>query len=192
MQAPVRGRPRRARLLLPALAGLALALLAPGEAPGQAIPFSQRGTVTQRVAFTEISVDSNRPVARGRTIFGGLLPWDRIWHPGADSATRISFSRDVVLEGHPVAAGRYSLWTIPRENGRWTIILSRAADVFHTPYPGEADDALRFEVQTERGAHMETLAFYFPVVDRDRAVLRLHWAETMVPLEIRAPAGPGG
>lgn len=159
-------------------------------AQAQAIPFSQHATVTQRVAFTDITVDYNRPVARGREIFGALVKWDRVWHPGADSATRISLSRDVELEGHRVPAGRYSLWTIPRARGTWTVILSRAADVFHTPYPGEEHDLLRFVVAPERGAHMETMAFYFPVADRERAVLRLHWAETVIPLRIVAAGKP--
>jgi hypothetical protein len=57
--------------------------------------------------------------------------------------------------------------------------------VFHTPYPGEQHDALRLAVTPEAGAHMEVLAFYFPVVAPDSAVLRMHWGTTVVPLRIR-------
>lgn len=152
----------------------------------QAIPFSQHGAVSQRVGLTDISIEYNRPVARGRKLFGegGVVPWGRIWHPGADSATTITFSRDVRVEGHPLAAGAYTLWTIPRPD-RWTIIFSRAVHVFHIPYPGAAHDALRVEVTPETGAHMETLAYYFPVVGPDSAVLRLHWGAMVVPVRIR-------
>ena len=70
-----------------------------------------------------------------------------MWHPGADSATTISFSRDVSIAGHDLAAGRYTLWTIPAEPPQpWTVIFSRALGVWHTPYPGEASDVLRVTV----------------------------------------------
>lgn len=158
----------------------------------QGYPFSQRARVEQNVAFTEITIVYGRPVARGRTLFGdsALVKYDTIWHPGADSATRIRFSHDVKLEGHDVKAGEYSVWLIPRAAGPWTFILNRAAHVFHQPYPGASSDALRVEVMPERGGHMETLAFYFPVVLRDEAVMRIHWGETMVPVRIKASYRP--
>jgi hypothetical protein len=113
-----------------------------------------------------------------------------VWHPGADSATRVSFSRDVLVEGREVKAGEYSVWLIPQSSGPWTLILSRAAHVFHQPYPGESSDALRLEVAPERSSHMETLAFYFPVVVRDEAVMRIHWGDLVLPVGIKAPYRP--
>ncbi|MGH7713568.1 MAG: DUF2911 domain-containing protein, partial [Gemmatimonadaceae bacterium] len=107
------------------------------RAHAQGIPFSQRASVAQTVAFTEIVLRYGRPVARGRVLFGdsAVVKWDRVWHPGADSATLVSFSHDVQVEGRDVKAGEYSLWLIPRQSAAWTFILSRAAHVFHTPYP---------------------------------------------------------
>ena len=144
----------------------------------QGIPWSQHGTVSQRVGYTDIDLSYNRPVAHGRTLFGdrGLVHWGGIWHPGADSATTITFSRDVLIEGQPLKAGSYTLWTIPRPDS-WTMIFSSAVHVFHIPYPGQASDVLRVEVKPEHGEHMEVLAYYFPVVAPDSAVLRLHWGE---------------
>ena len=159
-------------------------------AGSQGYPFSQRGTVTQNVAFTEISVSYGRPVARGRELFGALVPWDNVWHPGADSATRIRFNQDVLLEGKPLRAGEYSLWLIPREHAPWTLILSRAARVFHTPYPGGQHDMLRIDVTPEQVSHMESFAIYFPKVLRDEAVMRLHWGTMAVPIRIKAPFRP--
>ena len=156
----------------------------------QGFPFSQRGSVSQTVAFTHITITYGRPVARGRVLFSELVPWDRVWHPGADSATRIVLSHDVQIEGQDVKAGEYSLWLIPRENAPWTFILSRAAHVFHMPYPGDSLAALRVEITPEEGAHMETLAVYFPVVVRDEAVMRVHWGRTIVPIRIEAPYRP--
>ena len=154
----------------------------------QQVPRSQHGSVTQRVGTTDIGISYNRPVARGRELFGadGVVRLRRVWHPGADSATTISFSRDVRVEGHDLAAGRYTLWTIPAEAPQpWTVIFSRAVSVWHTPYPGESSDMLRVTVTSEHGAHMEALAYYFPVVTPDSALLRLHWGTTIVPVWIR-------
>jgi len=181
-------RPKQSLLLM-----CAVALAALGGARGlaaQGYPFSQRGSVSQMIAFTEVTVTYGRPVARGRVLFGALVPWDSVWHPGADSATVIRFSRDVLLEGREVKAGEYSLWLIPRERGPWTLILSRAAHVFHTPYPGAGRDALRVELEPETLSHMESLAIYFPKVLRDEGGLRLHWGTLGVTAGVRAPFRP--
>ena len=147
---------------------------------------SQSGSVRQEVANTQIQVTYDRPVARGRDLFGGIVPFGEIWNPGANDATAIAFSRDVTINGNSLPAGKYSLWAIPDPN-RWTIIFNRQADVYHTPYPGEEDDALRFMASPRRAAHMETLAFYFAAVEKKDAELRLHWGETYVPFSITVP-----
>ena len=149
-------------------------------------PRSQHGSVSQHIQGTEVTISYNRPVARGRALFGGLVAWNRIWHPGADSATTISFSKDVTIDGQPLKAGRYSLWTIPEESKPWTVIFNRGVGGWHTNYPGEAQDALRLTVTAETGPHIETLTYYFPLVDADSAVLRLQWGTTIVPLKIKA------
>ena len=69
----------------------------------------------------------------------------------------------------------------------WTVIFNRAADVYHEPYPGEEHEELRLTVTPQTGQHMETLAFYFPAVEKKDAELRLHWGETIVPLQITVP-----
>jgi len=169
---------------------LAGALMTGAPSHAQGFPFSQRGSVSQTVAFTDIKIFYGRPVAHGRELFGHLVPWDSIWHPGADSATRVTFSRDVLLEGQKLKAGEYSLWLIPRATEPWTLIVSRKAHAFHKPYPGTAHDALRADVHPESGTNMESLAFYFPEVVKDSTVLRIHWGTTLVPVHIKAPYRP--
>ena len=166
---------------------LGISVLGGSAARAQAIPFSQHGTVSQRVGLTDIVIEYNRPTARGRQLFPGVVSWGRTWNPGADSATRIGFSREVVLEGKPVAAGEYSVWLIPQEHEPWRFILHRSARVFHTPFPGEEGEVLRVPVSPVAGDHMETLAWYFPVVARDSTVLHFHWGRTVVPIRIRVP-----
>ena len=159
-------------------------------ARSQGYPPSQRGSVTQMVAFTQITVAYGRPVARGRALFGALVPWDSIWHPGADSATRLTFNHDILIEGKPLRAGEYSLWLIPRERAPWTVIVSRAAHVFHKPYPGSRFEVLRLDVTPEQVSSVESFLIYFPKVVRDSAVMRLHWGTTAVPIRIQAPFRP--
>lgn len=167
------------------LAAVVLASL-PLVLAAQRIPPSQHATVPQRVGLTDITISYNRPVARGRELFGGIVPWGRVWHPGADSATTISFSAGVLVEGHELRAGRYTLWAIPEPPPEpWTVIFSRALGVWHRPYPGDSLDVLRVPVSPEQGGHMEVLAYYFPVVGPDTAVLRLHWGTTIVPLRLK-------
>ena len=149
-------------------------------------PRSQHGSVSQHIQGTEVTISYNRPVARGRPLFGSLVAWNRIWHPGADSATTISFSKDVTIDGQPLKAGRYSLWTIPEESKPWTVIFNRGVGGWHTNYPGESQDALRLTVSPDSGGYLETLTYYFPLVDADSAVLRLQWGTTIVPLKIKA------
>jgi hypothetical protein len=162
-----------------------LLLLASSDAGAQAPRPSQHGSVMQKIADTTITVDYNRPVARGRALFGALVPWGRVWCPGADSCTTVEVSTPIQVNGHALAAGTYSLWAEPGQE-RWTIIFNRAHPVFHTRYP-PADDVLRVEATPREGTYMETLAFYFPVVDGHRAELALHWGKVVVPLQIEVP-----
>jgi hypothetical protein len=125
----------------------------------------------------------NRPSARGRRLFGDLVPYGRAWTPGADTATTIVFTRTVRVAGEPLAAGTYSLWMVPERDEAWTLIFSKAAPVFHIPYP-PGHDALRVKLKPQTGPFVETLAFFFPVVAADSAVLEFHWGETAVLIPI--------
>jgi hypothetical protein len=180
----MRAEPARRRSYSP-VAALLVAAAALACSPGGGTPAkSQQARVEQRVGDVSIEIEYRRPVARGRELFGGIVPYDKEWNPGADAASTIRFSGDVLLEGKPVAKGSYSIWAIPSPE-HWTFILSNAARVFHEPYP-EGKDALRVPITPVAGPHMETLGFYFPMVDADSALLHLHWGETVVPVRLRA------
>lgn len=147
---------------------------------------SQRAEVMQMVNRTEIRAVYIRPVARGRTLFGTLVPFGRVWTPSADSAMRISFSTDVQVDGKPLAAGSYSIWAIP-DSSSWTIIFNKRAQLFHMRTYDEADDALRVTAKVETVPHVETLTLDFPTVDGRDATMRIHWGPTAVSLKIAAP-----
>jgi hypothetical protein len=153
-----------------------------GRGFAQAPKPSQHGSVTQQIANTTITIDYNRPVARGRDLFGALVPWGRVWCPGADNCTTIQLSTAVKVNGQALAAGTYSLWAEPQAE-HWTMIFNSAHPVFHTRYPADKD-VLRVQTTPRQGSPVETLAFYFPVVDGTHAELVLHWGTTVVPLTI--------
>ena len=69
---------------------------------------SQSGSVSQTIADTELTITYNRPVARGRELFGGIIPYGEIWNPGANDATAITLSRAVTINGDRLDAGKYS------------------------------------------------------------------------------------
>lgn len=174
----------RAVILLVVLLGALPPAFQQPTAPPRVKP-SQRGSVTQRIADTTITIDYSRPVARGRELFGKLVPWGRVWCPGADDATTIEVSADLKVDGKDLAAGKYSVWAEPGPE-RWTLMFNRQHAVWHTRYP-EGQDALRLEVTPRPGSHMETLAFYFPVVDGKKGELVLHWGTVVVPVTLEVP-----
>jgi hypothetical protein len=143
---------------------------------------SQQASVSQAFGATRIEVKYSRPSARGRELFGALVPWGRPWTPGADTATSITIGSDVRINGQPLVAGSYSIWMVPGE-ASWTVIFSSAHPVFHLPYPS-GRDVLRVESTPRAGPHMELLTFYFPMVDGLAGELVMHWGTTVVPLRI--------
>ena len=146
---------------------------------------SQHGLVQQQIARTTVIVDYERPLARGREPFGDLVAWGQTWTPGTERAAVMRVSTDVEINGQPLPKGNYSLWAQPREDA-WTVIFSRTVDA-ERPVYDDTQDALRLTVSPRPGPHMETLAFYFPVVDGRAAELVLHWGRVVVPIQITAP-----
>jgi DUF2911 family protein len=157
-----------------------------GQAPAQQGPKpSQRGGVSQRINDTTVTIDYSRPVARGRELFGRLVPYGRVWCPGADDATTIDLTTDVKVDGQALPKGKYSLWAEPNAD-KWVMIFNKVPNVFHTRYPA-GQDALRVDVTPRASSHMETLAFYFPVVDGRKAELAFHWGTVVVAMAIEVP-----
>jgi DUF2911 family protein len=148
---------------------------------------SQHGTVTQEVAATTFTIEYDRPVARGRDLFGALVPYDRVWCPGANTCTTLTVTTDVTVEGRKLPAGTYTVWAKPGA-ATWSIIFNTAHPTFHTQHARVADqDFLTIDVKPRAAPHMETLAFYFAVVDGRHAELVLHWGTVAVPLSIDVP-----
>lgn len=177
------------RRLLPLLA-LALALPAMAQERDSTMPrISPNASVSQTLGLTEVTILYSRPSVRGREIFGGLVPLGEVWRTGANEATAITFSTDVLVEGRPLAAGTYALFTLPDE-GRWAVIFNQAPGQWGAFGYDESHDVLRVEVEPEAAPFTETMAFTFEDFaqedGRDRMAAALRWAETRVPITIEA------
>ncbi len=169
--------------LMVVLGSLTAGLLAQADGPKP----SQLGSVMQEVNQTVITVKYSRPVARGRALFGALVPYDAIWTPGANDATELTLSTDARINGQAVPAGTYTVWSVPGAS-TWAVILNSAHPVFHLRHAEVADkDLPRMTVTPRQGGHMETLAWYFPVVDGRKAELVMHWGTLVLPLAIEVP-----
>jgi hypothetical protein len=166
------------------LAALLLVALLPAQSP---VKPSQHGSVSQDVAGTTFTIEYDRPVARGRDLFGALVPYDRVWCPGANTCTTLTVSTDVTIEGKTLPAGTYTVWAKPGAS-TWSIIFNTAHPTFHTQHARVADrDFLTVDVTPRTASHMETLAFYFAAVDGHHTELVLHWGTVAVPLSIDVP-----
>jgi hypothetical protein len=167
---------------------VAATLLAPAlQAQELAFPAaSPAATVTQRVGLTDVEIQYSRPGAKGRVIFGDLVPFGEVWRTGANAATKISFSTDVKLGGQAVPAGTYSLFTIP-EAKEWTVILNKVADQFGAFSYDAAQDLLRVKAPVVAlPAPLESFTIGVDELGTHSAMLTLAWEKTAVrvPIEI--------
>lgn len=145
---------------------------------------SQHATITQGVGLTDISIDYSRPDMRGREIFGGLVPFDKVWRTGANQPTRIKFSDAVKIEGKDVPAGEYAFYTIPSRD-EWTIILSKNLKLWGAYGYKPDSDALRVNVKPTALANpVETFTISFDDLQDNGATISLVWDKTRVPVSL--------
>jgi len=115
--------------------------------------------VSGQIAGVDIKIDYSSPAVKGRTIWGDLEPYGEVWRTGANEATTIELSQSVSIEGQTLAAGRYSLFTIPNKE-KWTVIFNKEADQWGDYNYDEEKDALRVEVvPTDLEEQIERLEF---------------------------------
>ncbi len=176
-------------ILCAAFVALSATVLAarPAQEDKDKIDFPQASpaaSITQKIGLTDVSVEYSRPSARGRKIFGGLVPWGEVWRTGANTATKVTFGGDVKFEGTAVPAGSYALYTIPGE-GEWTFILSKVTGQWGSYTYDEKNDLLRAKVKpTSLKDPVETMSISVEDVRDDRAELAISWEKTRVAAKI--------
>jgi hypothetical protein len=160
-------------------------LFAQSPAPKVAFPAaSPAATVKQRVGLTDIEVIYSRPGVKGREIFGGLVPFDQVWRTGANTATKISFSTDVTLNGTAIPAGHYELFTIPGRD-EWTVIIHQDVSEWGAFTYDAKKDVARFTAKPVALAEpVESFTIGFNDLRDESATLNLSWDQTRVPVKI--------
>ncbi len=137
---------------------------------------SPAASVTQTVGLTDITIEYSSPGVKGRKVFGELVPYNAVWRSGANSATKISFSKDVTIEGNKVPKGKYALLSIPKE-GTFTIILNKDVNISADGYKQD-EELIRFEVKSKPVEFRERLSFIFSNFTDSQVTVDMEWEKT--------------
>ncbi len=156
------------------------------DAAKKSTPKSPEAAFTQQFGGSEIQVAYARPSARGRKVFGALVPFDSLWRTGANDCTQIKFKEEVVMGGKMIAAGKYSFFTIPSATD-WTIILNSETSGHGTSAYKTENDVHRFKVKSEKtNRFYETFTIEINDFDaKGDASLNLMWENTMVKIPLK-------
>ncbi|MEO5564358.1 MAG: DUF2911 domain-containing protein, partial [Chitinophagaceae bacterium] len=142
--------------------------------------------IEQDFGLGRITVAYSRPNMKGRKIIGGIEPYGIVWRTGANSATKIKLTDTVTIEGHLVAPGEYSLFTIPGAKD-WTIIFNKTADQWGAYAYDSTKDVLRFKVKPGKlDKKLETFTIQFANVFTEKCDLQLLWENTIVSMHLTA------
>lgn len=155
-----------------------------------------RATLEQPIAWAHVRVEYGRPEARGRRIFGEMVPFDRLWRLGSDEATQLRTDADLALGSLAVPAGSYSLFVVPHPRS-WTLVVNKVAEQWGAWNRNPAQDLGRVEIDVETlEAPVEALTFSIEPTGERAAALSIAWERTRVTLPITVvgdpPAPPAG
>lgn len=137
----------------------------------------------EKGAPVAVKVVYGRPQKKGRTIFGALVPYDKIWRTGANEATEVTFYKDAKFGGKKVPAGTYVLYTIPSEK-EWTVILNKNLNVWGSYQYKQEADLVRFKVKPSK-ADDALEAFSIAFDNGDNKAMVLGWDKTRVVIPLK-------
>jgi len=110
---------------------------------------SPPATASEKVGEATVTINYSQPSVKDREIWGGLVPYDKVWRTGANEATVFELSSDVKIEGEALKAGKYGLFTIPGEK-EWTIIFNSVSEQWGSSSYDDSKDVLRVKVKSEK------------------------------------------
>ena len=141
-------------------------------------------TLKQDLGIGTVELYYSRPAVKGRKIFGDLVPFGQVWRTGANQATTLTFSDDVLIGGKKIAAGKYGFLTIP-DKSEWTLILTKQLDVTSPAAYKQESDVVRVKAKTATtAAPVESFTIQFANVKPTGADLQVMWDNTSVSLPI--------
>lgn len=143
---------------------------------------SPSASLTQTVGTADITVKYSRPSAKGREIFGKLLPFDKLWRTGANGATQFTSSSDIMVEGKKLGAGTYSIFSIPM-SGHFEVIFNKDAGASEASYTKEKD-ALRVHVMTQPIPMKQTFGIDIEDITDSTATMNIAWEKTLIPVKL--------
>ena len=130
-----------------------------------------------------IKVNYSSPRAKGRKIFGDLVPYGQVWRAGANEATSFVTTSDISIGGKTAPAGKYTIFTIPEEN-KWTLVISKKTGEWGTAYPGPDNDLARIDMKVSKtSAPVENFAIAFDQ-SGSGCTMRMEWENTRASVEI--------
>jgi tetratricopeptide (TPR) repeat protein len=144
---------------------------------------SQRASVTQRIGITDITVNYHRPLVKGRTIWGKVVPYGQVWRAGANENTTITFTDPVTVEGKTLEKGTYGLHMLPNQD-EWTVIFSKVNTAWGSFTYKESEDALRVNVKPQSAEMEEALAYEIDQPTENSAVITMRWEKVAVPFKV--------
>lgn len=143
-------------------------------------------TLKQDFALSSIEVTYSRPAAKGRKIFGDLVPFGKIWRTGANAATKVTFGEDVKVGGMPVKAGSYAIYSVPTAN-EWEIIINKGANNSGLSGYKTEDDVARFKVPSMQLPMMiENFTIILGNLTASSADIQILWENTAVQIPVVA------
>lgn len=149
---------------------------------------SPHAKIEQTVGLTEVTVEYSRPNMRGRTVFGDLVPYDKLWRTGANQNTMVTFSTDVTISGSKVKAGTYAIFTKPGKSN-WEVYFYSDTQNWGTPQNWDESKVVAKatpEVYTMPMA-IETFTITIDDVASGSAVIGILWEETYVGVKFEVP-----
>ncbi|HEX4403985.1 MAG TPA: DUF2911 domain-containing protein [Polyangia bacterium] len=164
-----------------AISSFAPAALAQVELP-RAVPGAK---LTQQVGLTEIGVEYDCPAAKGRKIWGGVVPFGQLWLMGSGTATKIKFSKDVTIGDRTVPAGSYWLLAVPGKDA-WTVVVNKSAEPIISTHDYKPElDVARVKVAAKASTRRDRLMYSFSEITDERTSLDLEWDAVRVSMPIQ-------
>ncbi|MEQ9287447.1 MAG: DUF2911 domain-containing protein [Cyclobacteriaceae bacterium] len=141
---------------------------------------SPPANVKATINGTDIIINYSSPSVKGRTIWGDLVPYDKVWRTGANEATTIEFSKDVKVEGKSVKAGKYALFTVPGKD-KWKVILNAVPDQWGAYNYDASKDIFSFETKPKSDKMSESLKFGVS----DKGTVTMNWEKLKVSFDVK-------